>query len=202
MVSPPTAKWISCKEFLEGEYVKGIGWEDSYIKINNEKIVRVNVVGVIVYKGENFIVIDDGSGSIYVNTELSIKNNGELGDIVMVIGRPRNYNNRNYIGGEIISKIDKEWFNKRKPKEEAVIKDEEVIKKDEEFVPKQILESMKKENIVKKIIFEKKEGIGRDQLFNDGKKKGLKEDEIEKIVEELLKRGEIYEAKPNYYKVL
>ncbi len=197
------ARILTCKEFLEAEYVRSSGWEPSYLLINNEKVERVNIIGLIVYEGDNFIVIDDGSGSVYVNTSNAKKviTNG-VGTPILVIGSPRRHENHNYVSGEIVSPVSEEWLNYRKPNGEAKIKSEKKVVIED--VPKEILEGFSNEKIVKELLkrLEKPEGIKKHELIREAERNGVSEEETERIIEELLKRGEIFEVSPNVYHLL
>lgn len=71
--------------------------------------------GIVV--SDNELVVDDGSGSILVKSfeqHLPVT----IGDPVLVIGRPRKFNDEYYLVGEIVKHIDPlwiEWAKKRRP---------------------------------------------------------------------------------------
>ncbi|MBS3152382.1 hypothetical protein J4230_03150 [Candidatus Woesearchaeota archaeon] len=113
--------WIA--DLIKGNYFKGQEqFESGYVEIRNQKISRVNIVGSIVDKftNENSLSfnLDDGSGVL----RLRIWNEGtnafsdvEVGDIVLVVGKVKEYNGFVYITPEIIKKIDNPlWLKVRK----------------------------------------------------------------------------------------
>src|SRR3989339_1539867 len=113
--------WIA--DLIKGNYFKGQEqFESGYVEIRNQKISRVNIVGSIVDKftNENSLSfnLDDGSGVL----RLRIWNEGtnafsdvEVGDIVLVVGKVKEYNGFVYITPEIIRKIDNPlWLKVRK----------------------------------------------------------------------------------------
>jgi hypothetical protein len=66
-----TAKIVSIKEIISGEYIKQEGWEPNYIlSIKNEKLSRINTIAIVVTIPENSqsVFVDDGSGKIEVRT--------------------------------------------------------------------------------------------------------------------------------------
>lgn len=106
-----TAKptWIS--EILNANFIQQ---EDgpSTIELQDGTIAhKIRIYGIIVSTDE--IVVDDGTGSILVRT-FETNQKTTLGDPVIVIGKPRTYNNQPYILGEIVKKIDPKWMELRK----------------------------------------------------------------------------------------
>ena len=93
---------------------------DGQISLNENKVARVNVIAYSVYKpeGDNMsMVIDDGTGKINLRAFEStvMFSKIEVGDIVLVVGRIREFNNERYIMPEIVKRIDNpEWINLRK----------------------------------------------------------------------------------------
>src|SRR3989344_4464979 len=92
-----------------------------FIQINELKIARVNIIGTIVYTSDKAAswsaTLDDGTGRINLRTfeqnPLFLKN--EVGDLVLLIGRIREFSNEKYIIPEVIKKVDNaKWFELRK----------------------------------------------------------------------------------------
>lgn len=84
-----------------------------------EKIFRTNVVATVTEKflGEDgryiSLTIDDESSAISVKAfreGVEILRNVNLGDLIRVVGKIKNYNNENYIIAEAASKIDDSNF--------------------------------------------------------------------------------------------
>lgn len=115
-----TAKIASIKEIISGEYIKQEGWDPNYIlSLKNEKLSRINLIGVVVTVPENSlsVFVDDGTGKIEARTfeENNMFKNITIGDIVLIIGRPREYNAEIYVNAETIKKItNKGWLEYRK----------------------------------------------------------------------------------------
>lgn len=194
---------VNIKDILSANFVKEEGWNPNYLELGDKKISRVNLMGTITNIETNEqnmrILLDDGSASI--NLIAFDKVHGidmiNVGDIVLVIGKPRTYNEEKYIVPEIIKKVHKDWLLVRKheivsePEELAideVIEDEEII--EEELSPIDI--------IIQKIRdLDKGEGVTHDMIASK-----VKIQEIDKIIISLLERGEIFEIMPGKFKVL
>jgi len=199
-----------------GRYVKEEGWEPNYILTKNAKISRTNVIGVIISKADspdaNFknIIIDDGSGNINVR---NFENNDmftslNVGDTVLIVGRPREFSNEKYILPEIIRKIEnKRWllyrkgelnlFDLRNNDYEATAPaiHEET---DEEFVKEESMKESVADRIVKFVKNnDKGKGVDMEEIVNY-----MKNPECENIIQFLLKQGEIFELMPGKVKVL
>ncbi len=207
---------VRIKDILEGKYVKENGWTPNYVIVNNSQISRVNIIAVVVSKEEGIsssyktITIDDGSGKINARTfdKQFLFNNIEIGNIVLMIGRPREFGNEKYIVPELIKRIDdRRWIELRKlelkkhdlrnksPQDIQTVNDvkEETINDEAEEV--EVNDYQKICNIVRTL--DKGEGadalevVARTNIPNS-----------EKIIEELLKGGELFEVKPGRLKIL
>lgn len=117
-----TAHLVRLKDLINGTYVKEEGWEPNYINtINGRKISRVNIIGVIIDKvkdpEQNFssIALDDKSGNIAVRSfeNKDMFDGLHIGDIVLLVGRPREFGREKYIVPEIIRKVDVKWLELR-----------------------------------------------------------------------------------------
>ncbi len=106
---PAVAIWIA--ELLSGSFQQN---EDTPVQVvlsNGTSLERLRIYGIAV--STNDLVIDDGTGSILVRSfETPVAVN--IGDPVLVIGRPRVYNDQQYVLGEIVKKIDPKWLELRK----------------------------------------------------------------------------------------
>ena len=103
---------VKIKDLLIGEYVKKEGWEPSYILHNEKRITRINIIGLLIYIDDTRIIIDDGSGNIEARFfEEKKKSSIDIGDVILLIGKPRMWNDEKYIVPEIIKKVkNKDWF--------------------------------------------------------------------------------------------
>lgn len=199
------------KELINGRYVKEAGWEPNYILgKGGKKISRINLMGAIVAKQNNEnanyggIVLDDGSGKISVREfqENKILDKVEIGDFVVIIGRPREYGAEKYVVPEIAKKITNEkWIEVRKLELEHYNSgesgdSEEEIEEVEELVESsgEIVLSQKIYNLIKEK--DSGKGVSTEEII---KEHGA---EAEKAVNRLLIEGEIFEIRPGQLKVL
>jgi RPA family protein len=102
-------------DVVNGKFVKKEGLEPSYVLTSlGKKISRVNLLGTVVDRfmsedgNYSSITIDDDSDSIRVKAfreNTNMFDNLEIGDLIMVIGKVREYTDENYIIPEIVKKI-------------------------------------------------------------------------------------------------
>ncbi len=173
------------------------------MRLDESNVLRVNIMATIVHKpdrNENHgdAVIDDGTGRISLR---SFENNDyiskiEVGDAALVIGKVREFNNERYIMPEIVKKMDNlGWMGVRNlelSKKEEVI-DEEKVK------PEEVDEGADIHGEVYSTIKSLDSGGGasiEDVIKN------CKTSEAESTINELLKRGNIFEIRPGRVKVL
>lgn len=209
---------IACKarigDVINGKYVKEEGWQPNYIITNDgKKISRINLIASVVLKpaNENLnyqnIVLDDGSGKISVRSfeENEYTKDINVGDVVLLIGRPREYGNEKYIVPEIIKKVENPlWIKVRNlelKKGKTIAKNtindnEEPILKEE---PIEVIENGKPSNKICELIkiIDTGEGADIEEVISKSKF-----DEAEKIIRNLLEEGEIFEVKPGKLKIL
>jgi len=96
-------------DIVNSNFVRKEGFEPSYVLTDSgQRISRVYLIGTIVDKFMNengnysSITIDDDSDSIRIKAfreQVNIFDNFNVGDLVMVIGKVRNYAEENYIRG-------------------------------------------------------------------------------------------------------
>jgi len=214
------ASWI-----LDSEFVKEEGWTPNYLVMGNRNVSRVNIIAAVVGKEENEhnirLSIDDGSGVINL---LAFENipcivDIKIGDIVNVVGKPRVFNEDKYIMPETIKCVDKEWLRVRQKELERSKGPEKKIEtpkdisetKDDKIHKKPIVETISDDTSDKPLenpthtdiildtirLLDKSGGIGFEEI---SEKIDFKDTET--ILNDLLKKGEIFEIKPGRYKVL
>jgi len=175
-----------------------------YIKLNNVNISRVNIISTIVDKsgrtGYSGAVIDDGTGRIllksFENTDVfSILN---IGDVVLIVGRIREFNNERYIVPEILKKLDNTlWMAARK----IELKTREYgneSQKENTKTADYVGEEAVNDDVYSLI---KKLDIGDGASVEDILSK-FNGNEAENIINRLLKNGNIFEVRPGKLKVL
>ena len=201
---------VRINELLKGRYIRGEGeWAPNYIEAGDKQVSRANILAVVVSKSEegnyHSIGIDDGSGKISARSfeEESFADGIDIGEIILLIGRPREYGSERYIVPEIIKKIGNPlWVKAREMElkknkgalvgqeaELAAGYEETEIKTETEDVAAKIFELIKG--------VDSGEGVDIEEII---KKANL--DNAENIIENLLKNGEIFEVKPGRIKVL
>ena len=202
-----TAYKVRVRDILNSKYTKTEGSASNYLEMNEKKISRVNVVGVIVQKLglDNYktIMIDDGTGRISTRVfeENVLLDKVDVGDIVLIIGRPREFSSEKYIIIETIKKINPIWAKVRKLEfEKNVIKDgvfSNRVTSNNENITEEIVDLTPTNKIVKLIReFDKGNGVSIEELSS----KNIKD--MDKIIDMLLKGGDIFEVRPGKLKVL
>ena len=205
---------LRIQDVIQSPYVKQEGeWSPNYIEWNGVQVSRVNIIGVVVFADAQdntvkSITIDDGTGKILVRSfdEQYTFSNAQVGDMVLLIGRVREYNNEKYIMAEIVKHIDKQWVEVRKLELGSVTMvvsasptDQEVAtSKEAAVVPQEAVEESATDvllNLIRE--YDKGEGATTEEIIaqsNNG--------DAEKIITSLLLEGEIFEVKPGRLKVL
>ncbi|MFW6243077.1 MAG: hypothetical protein ACOC2W_02865, partial [bacterium] len=153
-------------EIVSSKFVKQEGWQPNYIVSNGNKISRVNIICTITEKEETEqslrFTVDDGSGNVDLVLFENVMGDNDIkvGDVINVIGKPREFNDNIYVMPEIIKKIDIDWVNVRKleieldslkNKDGNVSEDEKNYNKDIQDVKEEtITESVNEPKIEKK----------------------------------------------------
>jgi len=218
--SRETAKICPLDYLLKGEYVVVEGWQPNYVKIFNEKISRINIIGVVVEKlSPNTLLVDDGFATIKI-IDFNNKNLSkiEISDPILIIGRPRKVKDELFISSEIITtkqlKNNPSWLTYRKQellrkKQEMSKETEPLIKETEPVVKKNLVEETEQ-----KLSQIRQEQLTGDDIIDFIKKKddgeGAQIEDIinyfgsdtEEVINALLSDGEIFEIRPGRVKCL
>jgi len=113
-----TAVKCAIGHLLAATFVEKSGADASYAKTTVGNVSRANIVAIVVGKpAANALVLDDGSGRIearaFDNTKLF--ENIMVGDIILLIGRPRTYQSTLYVVAEIARRLGSPtWLELRK----------------------------------------------------------------------------------------
>ena len=193
---------VRIADLLNGNFIKD-NLSAGYIKLNDVNVSRVNIIAAVVYKSgkeQNYTtaIVDDGTSKILLR---SFENNDifskiDVGDVILVIGRIREYTSEKYISPEIIKKINNiAWVNVRK----FEVK-EQVVENAEPQTAAKIEELTS--NIHEKICLlikelDSGEGVLIEEVVNQSKMK-----DVDEIINKLLENGDIFEIKPGRVKVL
>jgi len=196
-----TAVICMINDLLRGRFIRTEGWAPSYFSTDLGAISRVNLVGVVVSKEPaRGIIIDDGSGRILLRSfETTTFLDVNLGDLVIIIGRPRVYNEEKYVLPEIIKKINPKWGAYRRLQLELLRKK---LKKRKEPTPMMVEDDVKPINYFQKILeFIKDLDMGGGADIEEVKKRCGAPDAEERI-QKLIEEGEIFEVRPGKLKIL
>lgn len=175
-VKRQTAYKCSVKMILDGNYIQKPGWDPNYIQINGLHISRINILAVAVGKEGNSLTIDDGTGQVRVVffNEQNKLESINIGDVVIIIGRPREYDKKRFIVPEIIKVVeDKKWIEYRKLElsiQEKELRDKNADDNSLEFKPvsKKEFDERKEEVFAEES--KKSEDESGEEEFNSGEK--------------------------------
>jgi len=171
---PDVARKLKIKDIVGAKFVKSDD-EPNHIVIGDLKASKINLIAVTVGSEEAGIVLDDGTGRI--EARFSDMQRPALGDVVLMIARPREFNQTIYLVPEIIRKISPAWL---------------------EFRRKEISDqSFSRTERLLKVIQRLDKGSGAD--VEDIKSTVPESD---KLISMLLESGDIFEVKPGRLKVL
>jgi len=199
--------WIS--DLIKGEYHREVGeWEPNYVLIHGIKISRVNIIANVVDKYSSsdysYLDLDDGSDKIRAKSwgeDVGLIKDVRLGALVLVIGRVKEFNGENYLIPEIVKEIHNlNWAKLRRMElaqlyGNAIIKDEKMIVEDQSKVEntfEDVTQTARKKILQ---IIGSMDEISYDVLVS---KSELDHKEVERIIKELIKEGEVYMPRPNY----
>jgi len=206
-----TAYKVKIKDLLDGIYVKEAGeWTPNYIEINEKKVSRANIIGAVVLKqdaqGANHsnIILDDGSGKISVRgfDKDDFFRNVDVGDVVLLVGRPRQFGSEKYVVPEILKRIEnKRWIDVRKL-ELKLNQNNKENKNEVNGAAKAVeIESIEESPGIKIVQLVKSLDPGDGADINNIISKSERKD-AEKIIQNLLEEGEIFEVRSGKLKVL
>ncbi|MBU4502711.1 MAG: hypothetical protein KKA79_08995 [Nanoarchaeota archaeon] len=191
--------------------------------VRGKEASRVNIMGIVVDKRINeentfaTITIDDSTETIRAKTwkeDIQKLDAVNVGDPVMVIGKIRIYGNEMAVMPEIVKKQETEWLLVRKQeleKEYEKPEEKEQVEQPQqqtEQPPRQIIEEeavgqpteTSRQRIIQLIDKEtSQQGIEISALIQ---KSGLKEQDAEEIIDELLKEGEVFQPRTGFLKVI
>jgi len=113
-----TAKRCTISDLLDGEYVMKEGTTPNHFRTVRGPVSRVNVIAAVVAKlGDANLLIDDGTGRIEVRAfdDNKLYSDIKAGDVILLIGRPREYRTARYIVAEIVKRLSSPaWLALRK----------------------------------------------------------------------------------------
>lgn len=203
-----TAFKCSIDSLSKGVFVKRPGWESSFLMTEYGDFSRVNVIAVVVSKENNTIILDDGTGHIdarfFDNTHAL--DEVSVGNLVLVIGRPREFNSRIYLTLEIVKKIHNMlWIGYRRKELTLIrkIRSNETLKsnataKKEPLIVESSTTINSRDKIIRVISdLDSGEGAGIEDVIRIS---GIKNPE--EILQDLIMRGDIFEFKSGRVKLM
>lgn len=214
-----TAYKVRILDLNRNEFVQQQGeWEPNYININEKRVSRVNIICTVISKYEpeesNYVSLnlDDGTGSIQAkawNEDAKHFENVEVGDLVLLIGRVRRYNDLVYLSPEIVKPLKNiEWVKLRKKElEKEYGSVEQKSEPQESQIKEEVIEaqppksSQQDRQIVLNSIdkLSSPEGVEIEAVIKEA---DLPEQEANSIILDLLKEGEIFEIRSGFIKLV
>ncbi|RME55063.1 hypothetical protein D6777_01790 [Candidatus Woesearchaeota archaeon] len=185
-------------------------------KVKGKDVIRVNVLASAIHKYVSesgnyvFVTLDDGSAQTRLkvwNEDTGVLANVEIGDLLLVVGKIGINNNEIFIRPEAVKKIENpDWELVRKlelTKEYGKPEGEKKLVEDEPVVEEVVVSNEPSINLREKVIslieVSGPDGVNEEELIE---KLGEKEDDVTKVVEELLMEGEIYQPKKGFLKLI
>lgn len=199
MIERQTAKKVRVWDIMNGSFVKKEGFEPSFVKTQSgEEVSRARLLGTVVSKfiaeDANYasVTIDDGTDTIRLKVFKTTKplDSLEIGNMVDVIGKVREYEGEMYVIPEVARKIENPNLEILRRLE--LVQKEKSIKETRDLIEKNKGKSLEE---LKKVA--EKHGLGKQSIDiflggeKEGKEKTLLKKEILKVIESS-KDGTVY----------
>ena len=114
------AKLVAISTLYTGQYITGNENAASVLRLDSgEEIIRINIIGTLVTREDlgsiTIFRLDDGGDSINLRFFETSKKLDllQIGSVVLVVGRLREYNSERYVAVEIIKLISPRWLKYR-----------------------------------------------------------------------------------------
>jgi len=112
---------LKVSDLISGQYIKEEGLRPNYVLLkDSRKVSRVNILGTVISvssdTGYKNIYVDDGSAKLSVRSfeQNPALESRQVGDIIFIIGKPREYGREIYVLPEIIRPVsDMRWAEVR-----------------------------------------------------------------------------------------
>jgi len=188
------ARKISIDDLQKGIYIRQEGWQSNFVQTRSgDKVSRINLVGTVVSQQDAQCSIDDGTGRIDIRTFDQSQSLPKLtiGQVIMVIGRPREFGSEMYILPEIVKPvIDKKWIEVRlkelRRNEKIMVEATPQPKK--EVGMREVCEAIK--------YLDQGNGASTEDVLQK-----LSAPQTEEIIKKLLREGELFEIAPGKLKI-
>lgn len=203
---------LRVSDIISGQYIKEEGLRPNYVLLKDgRKVSRVNILGTVVSvssdTGYNSLYIDDGTSKLSVRSfeRNPLLDARQVGDVIFLIGKPREYGREIYVLPEIIKPVaDLRWAELRAlelKKQSPVV--EQALPEANMAAPAPVAEEyVDDDGSAQKLLAHIRnldKGAGAD--YEDAiSKSGI--ENAEKTLLNLLKNGEVFEVSPGKLKVL
>lgn len=194
-----TAIICAVKDILQGSFVRTEGWAPSYFATDAGNISRVNLMGVVVEKEGDGIVIDDGSGRILLRSFETNLPEANVGELMLIIGRPRIFNEKKYVVPEIMRKMSPAWAEYRKLQLERILRVTTPIRKEKKEVIAEMPQGQNPYQRIVEFIKDLDTGEGADTGEVE-RRSGFSN--AGELISRLIEEGEIFEIRPGRIKIL
>ncbi len=152
-----TAQKVRLAQLLQGEFIEGNENQASFLKTSKgEELFRLNVIAIVVdiekVGSITNIMLDDSTGRVMVRSfeESQAVQDLQVGNVVLIIGKIRQYNQEKYLSAEIIKQVDPLWLQvraKEHPAEKIVVQKVEKESSKVEDVDIEVIEEVKENNV-------------------------------------------------------
>lgn len=229
-----TAYVVTAESLQNGRYEKSPGeFEPNYVILQDgRKVSRINIIAAVVSITEDptfkSFIIDDGTAKMSARIfDKELFQDIQIGDLILLIGRPREFGSEIYLVPEIMKKIqDPKWVEHRKvllSKISPIKTTTNITQTQEEnFEETEVIEIVNTQTDNANTLTNKPPEIKQDQESKDLTEEDIIEkirkldkgegvfiedltklsENSEKQVKNLLEQGEIFEIKPGRVKVL
>lgn len=224
MVERMPAVICDVKRISTGRYVEMPGWEPNFVVMDDRlKVSRVNVIGTITQAEQDGTIVRyalaDASGMISLRSYETNELEASPGDLVIVIGRPRAYQDEIYLVPEIIRKVEPAWAAYRKRQLELLETERSALEpieitepeapsepraespRTETRAPEPVGDATDTERIYALIErIDSGDGADMSDVLSQAEKDGIAE--AEKAIHHMLEMGDIFEIRAGKLKVL
>ncbi len=123
MVERMVAKKCGVGDLIGGEYIVKEGTAPSFVRTRRGDVSRANLIAAVVGRpAPTTVIVDDGSGTILARAfdRPDLFANVQVGDILLLVGRPRRYDGQSFLAAEIARRLGTPtWLALRRAELEA-----------------------------------------------------------------------------------
>ncbi|MDD4877456.1 MAG: OB-fold nucleic acid binding domain-containing protein [Candidatus Nanoarchaeia archaeon] len=178
--------------------------------VGGKQVRRVNLIAAVVDSYENSdkrynaFTLDDGSGQIRVKAwdeDTLLMSSLSIGDMALVVGMLHESNGEIFVRPEIVRKMSAEWAFARRQYLDAVYGKQEAehFKVSEEVIEEPVEPSMEARGRVVSLISSYDGMVNVEELIA---KAAMPAKMVERILDELIKDGEVFKPKAGFVQAL